>query len=47
MLMAHHLLTEQQNSSSESIDSLTTRQMLEVINRADQEVATRSSERNS
>ncbi len=37
--MAHHLLTEQQNSSSESIDSLPTLEMLEVINRADQEVA--------
>jgi N-acetylmuramic acid 6-phosphate etherase len=37
--MRHDLLTEQQNSSSEAIDSLPTTEMLEVINRADQEVA--------
>ena len=37
--MRHDLLTEQQNSSSESIDSLSTADMLDVINQADHEIA--------
>ena len=37
--MLEHLITEQRNPASEGIDSLPTRELLEVINREDQKVA--------